>query len=42
MSNYTNIFVKGNAPNWSEEDFVIKKVKNIVRWTYVVKDLNEE
>ena len=42
ISNYTNIFVKGNAPNWSEEDFVIKKVKNIVQWTYVVKDLNEE
>ena len=42
ISNYTNIFVKGNAPNWSNEDFVIKKVKNIVWWTYVVKDLNEK
>ena len=24
----------------SEEDFVIKKVKNAVLWTYVVSDLN--
>ena len=25
---YKNIFVKGYMPNWSEEVFVIKKVKN--------------
>ena len=29
-------------PNWSEEVFVIKKVKNIVPWTYVIDDLNGE
>ena len=29
-------------PNWSEEVFVIKKVKNIVPWTYVINDLNGE
>ena len=29
-------------PNWSEEVFVIKKVKNTVPWTYVIKDLNGE
>ena len=29
-------------PNWSEEVFVIKKVKNTVPWTYVVNDLNGE
>ena len=28
--------------NWSEEDFVIKKVKNTVLWTYVINDLNRE
>ena len=27
-------------PNWSEEVFVIKKVKNTVPWTYVINDLN--
>ena len=29
-------------PNWSEEGFVIKKVKNTVSWTYVMNDLNCE
>ena len=29
-------------PNWSEEVFVIKKVKNTVPWTYVINDLNDE
>ena len=29
-------------PNWSEEVFVIKKVKNTVSWTYVINDLNGE
>ena len=35
-------FAKGYAPNWSEEIFVIKKVKNTVPWTYVINDLNDE
>ena len=26
-------------PNWSEEVFVIKKVRNTVPWTYVINDL---
>ena len=30
ISNYKNIFAKGYAPNWSEEVFVIKRVKNTV------------
>ena len=42
ISKYKNIFAKGYTPNWSEEFFVIKKVKNIVPWTYVVNDLNGE
>ena len=29
-------------PNWSEEAFLIKKVKNTVPWTYVINDLNGE
>ena len=36
---YKNIFAKGYAPNWSEEAFVIKKVKSTVPWTYVIKYL---
>ena len=28
ISKYKNIFAKGYTPNWSEEVFVIKKVKN--------------
>ena len=39
---YKNIFAKGYMPNWSEEVFVIKKVKNTVPWTYVINDLNGE
>ena len=30
ISKYKNIFAKGYTPNWSEEVFVIKKVKNRV------------
>ena len=30
ISKYKNIFAKGYTPNWSEEVFVIKKVKNTV------------
>ena len=29
-------------PNWSEEIFVIKKVKNTVPRTHVINDLNGE
>ena len=42
ISNYRNIFAKGYTPNWSEEIFVIKKVKNAVPWTYVINDINSE
>ena len=42
ISKYKNIFAKGYTPNWSEEVFIIKKVKNIVPWTYVIDDLNDE
>ena len=39
-SKYKNIFAKGYTPNWSEEVFVIRKIKNTVPWTYVIHDLN--
>ena len=40
ISKYKNIFAKGYTSNWSEEVFVIKKVKNTATWTYVINDLN--
>ena len=33
ISKYKSIFTKGYMPNWSEEGFVVKKVKNTVPWT---------
>ena len=42
ISKYKNIFAKGYTPNWSEEVFVVSKIKNTVPWTYVVSDLNGE
>ena len=29
-------------PNWWEEIFIIKKIKNTVPWTYIINDLNGE
>ena len=40
ISKYKNIFAKGYKPNWSEEVFVVSKIKNTVPWTYVINDLN--
>ena len=37
-----NIFAKGYTPNWSEEVFIINKIKNTVPWTYTISDLNGE
>ena len=42
MRKYENIFTKSYIPNWSEEVFVIKKVKNTVPWTIFISDLNGE
>ena len=42
ISKYKNIFAKGYMPNWSEEVFVVDKIKNTVPWTYVINDLNSE
>ena len=42
ISKYKKIFAKGYTPNWSEEVFVISKIKNTVPWTYVISDLNGE
>ena len=42
ISKHKNIFAKVYTPNWSEEVFVIIKIKNAVPWTYVINDLNGE
>ena len=42
ISKSKNIFAKGYTPNWSEEVFIIKRVKNTVQWTYIINGLNGE
>ena len=42
ISKYKNIFAKGYAPNWSEEVFIVSKIKNTVPWTYIINDLKDE
>ena len=42
ISKFEVVFAKGYVPNWSEEAFVIKNVKNTVPWTYVIRDLNSK
>ena len=37
-----NVFAKGYTSNWSEEVFVVSKIKNTVPRTYVINDLNDE
>ena len=39
--NIKNIFAKGYT-NWSAKVFMIKKIRNIVPWTYIINDLNGE
>ena len=42
ISKFKNIFAKLYTPNWREEIFIVKKIKNTVPWTYVISDLNGE
>ena len=42
ISKYKNIFAKRYAQNWSEEVFIIAKVKDTVPWTCTISDLNGE
>ena len=42
ISKCKNIFAKGYMYNWSEEIFIVNKIKNTVPWTYVINDLNGE
>ena len=42
MTSVSKNVYKEYTPNWSEEIFVISKIKNRVPWTYVITDLNGE
>ena len=42
ISKHRNIFAKGYVHNWSEEVFIVNKIKNTVPWTYTISDLNDE
>ena len=42
MSKYKYILAKVYVSNRSKEDIMIKKIKNIVPWIYVISDLNGE
>ena len=40
ISKYKNIFANRYTQNWSEEVFVVSRIKNTVLQTYVISDLN--
>ena len=42
ISKHKSIFAKDCTPNWSEEVFVIKKIKNTVQYTYTINGINGE
>ena len=42
ISKYKKIFANEYSQNWSEEVFVVSKIKNTVPWTYTISDLNGE
>ena len=42
ISKFKNVFAKGYTPNWSDESFIVRKIKNTVPWTYVISNLNRE
>ena len=42
ISKYKISFAKGCTQNWSEEVFIVSKIKDIVPWTYLISDVNGE
>ena len=42
ISKYKNIFAKVYTQNWSEEVFLVSKIKNTILWIYVIRELNCE
>ena len=37
-----NVFATGYTQNWSEEVFIITRIKDTVPWIYAISDLNVE
>ena len=37
---YKSIFAKGHTKNWSQEFFVVCKIKGTIQGTFVISDLN--
>ena len=42
ISKYKTTFAEEYIQNWSEEVFIISKIKNTAPWRYVISDLNGE
>ena len=42
ISKFKNIFAKGYTSNWSREVFFVNKINDTARYTYNIKDLNDE
>ena len=42
ISKYKSFSAKRYAPNWSQEVFVVSKIKNTIPWTYADSDVNGE
>ena len=40
MFKYKNILANVYTPNWTEEVFLIKELKNDVPWTNITSDVN--
>ena len=40
ISKYKKVFAKEYTPNWLEDVFVIKEVRNTVPWTYAINNWN--
>ena len=40
ISKYKNVFGNDQKPNWLEESFAFRKIRNTLPWTYVIEDLN--
>ena len=42
ISKYKNIFAERYTPNWSQEVFVVVKIKETVPWADIISDINGE
>ena len=42
ISKYKKVFATGSTQNWSEEVFIITRIKDTVPWIYAIGDLNVE